>query len=175
MKSGGLSDDGEDDLEMADDDMKDMDDDDEDDDDSIPGGPGVMSHLVKPKLEPGVAESGGDVSVAVTMSGHGPGPPVGLMVAGGHTAGQMQPVAVTNGNGTGIVWIASGSGPLIGLQSQQQGTPAPPPLYSIKQLNNAQEITNSAHSASSDSNDSSDEKMMITLGNEDQDQSIESN
>nr|XP_029728518.1 transcription factor Sp4 isoform X4 [Aedes albopictus] len=176
MKSSGLSDDGEDDLEMADDDMKDLDDEDEDDDDSLPGAPEVVSHhLIKPKLEPGVVEPGGDVSVAVTMSGHGPGPPVGLMVAGGHAAGQMQPVAVTNANGTGIVWIASGSGPLIGLQSQQQGAPAPPPLYSIKQLNNAQEVANSAHSASSDSNDSSDEKMMITLGNDDQDQSIESN
>ncbi|KXJ74028.1 hypothetical protein RP20_CCG014229 [Aedes albopictus] len=176
MKSSGLSDDGEDDLEMADDDMKDLDDEDEDDDDSLPGAPEVVSHhLIKPKLEPVVVEPGGDVSVAVTMSGHGPGPPVGLMVAGGHAAGQMQPVAVTNANGTGIVWIASGSGPLIGLQSQQQGAPAPPPLYSIKQLNNAQEVANSAHSASSDSNDSSDEKMMITLGNDDQDQSIESN
>nr|XP_029728523.1 polyhomeotic-proximal chromatin protein isoform X5 [Aedes albopictus] len=38
-----------------------------------------------------------------------------------------------------------------------------------------EEVANSAHSASSDSNDSSDEKMMITLGNDDQDQSIESN
>lgn len=175
MKSSGLSDDGEDDLDMADDDLKDIDDEDEDDDDPLPPEPEVITHLLKPKLEPGVPEAGNGVSVAVTMPGQTPATPVGLMVAGGHAGGTMQPVAVTNGAGTGIIWIASGSGPLLGLQHPQQGAPAPPPLYSIKQLNNAQELASSVHSASSDSNDSSDEKMMITLGNDDQDQSIESN
>lgn len=176
MKSGGLSDDGDDDLEMIDDDLKaeDIDDEDEDEDESNPppgtDGPG-LGGLVKPKLEPGVDASGG-VSAVVTMPGPTPTPTVGLMVAGGHAPGTMQPVAVTNGAGTGIVWITSAAAPLLGLQ---QPPPAPPPLYSIKQLNNSQEVANSAHSASSDSNDSSDEKMMITLGTDDQDQSIESN
>lgn len=139
MKSGGLSDDGDDDMEMMDDDMKaeDMDDDEDDEEDlnSPPEtvGPG-LGNLIKPKLESGVDGPGG-VSAVVTMSGPTPTPTVGLMVAGGHAAGTMQPVAVTNGNGTGIVWITSGS--LLGLQ---QPPPAPPPLYSIKQLNNSQVV-----------------------------------
>lgn len=157
MKSGGLSDEGEeDDLDMmADEDLKPEDDEDSD--------PVPLEQLAKPKLEPGMPQSAG------------PNSAMGMMVAGGPgsaaaTAGTVQPVAVSNGSSTGIVWIASGS--LLGLQ---QPPPLPPPLYSIKQLNNSQEVANSAASASSDSNDSSDEKMMITLGNDDADQSIDSN
>lgn len=141
MKSGGLSDDGDDDLEMIDDDMKaeEIDDDEEDDEDLSPMPETVtpgLGNLVKPKLEPGVDGPGG-VSAVVTMTGPTSTPTVGLMVAGGHAAGTMQPVAVTNGTGTGIVWITSGATPLLGLQ---QPPPAPPPLYSIKQLNNSQVV-----------------------------------
>lgn len=119
MKSGGLSDEGEDDLDMADEDLK-MEDD--DDDDSIP-----MEHLSKPKLEPDVSISSANPSA---ISGPTPTSTVGLMVASNPAT---QPVAMTNG--TGIVWIASA--PLLGLP---QPTPPPPPLYSIKQLNNTQVI-----------------------------------
>lgn len=160
MKSGGLSDDGEDDLDMdmADEDLK-ADDDEDDEDDPVP----ALGQLVKPKLEPGQPGSRPMTTVTTAV----PTSAVGMMA--GAAGGTVQPVAVTNGSSTGIVWIASGS--LVGLQPP----PPPPPLYSIKQLNNSQEVANSAASASSDSNDSSDEKMMITLGNDDADQSIDSN
>lgn len=166
MKSGGLSDDGEEDLDMdMDEDLKADDEDDEDD--PVP----ALEHFTKPKLEPGQPRPMTTVTTvpaaAVQTSA------VGMMAGATAAGGTVQPVAVTNGSSTGIVWIASGS--LLGLQQQGQPPPLPPPLYSIKQLNNSQEVANSAASASSDSNDSSDEKMMITLGNDDADQSIDSN
>uniref|UniRef100_A0A1Q3F424 Putative sp5 transcription factor n=1 Tax=Culex tarsalis TaxID=7177 RepID=A0A1Q3F424_CULTA len=168
MKSGGLSDEGEeDDMDMdMDEDLKAEDDEDSD--------PVPLGQLAKPKLEPGIPQVPGPRPAMAVTTLSGPAPTMGLMMAGGPAgaaAGSVQPVAVSNGSGTGIVWIASGS--LLGLQ--QQPPPLPPPLYSIKQLNNSQEVANSAASASSDSNDSSDEKMMITLGNDDADQSIDSN
>ncbi|XP_038118613.1 transcription factor btd-like [Culex quinquefasciatus] len=167
MKSGGLSDEGEeDDMDMDEEDLKPEEEDDEDSD------PVPLGQLAKPKLEPGMPQRPAAMAVTTLSS---PNSAMGLMMAGGPggaTAGTVQPVAVSNGSSTGIVWIASGS--LLGLQ-QPQPPPPPPPLYSIKQLNNSQEVANSAASASSDSNDSSDEKMMITLGNDDADQSIDSN
>lgn len=175
MKSGGMSDEGEeddlDDMMVDEEDLK-AEDGEDDCEDPVP-----LGQLAKPKLEPGMphGDTGPRPMAVTTLSG--PNSAMGLMVAGGPggaagaaAAGTVQPVAVSNGSSTGIVWIASGS--LLGLQQPQ---PQPPPLYSIKQLNNSQEVANSAASASSDSNDSSDEKMMITLGNDDADQSIDSN
>lgn len=137
MKSGGLSDDGEEDLDMdmMDEDLK-ADDDEEDEDDPVP----ALGQLVKPKVEPGQPASRPMTTVTTAV----PTSAVGMMAGAAAAAGgTVQPVAVTNGSSTGIVWIASGS--LFGLQQQQQQQqgqppPPPPPLYSIKQLNNSQVV-----------------------------------
>lgn len=132
MKSGGLSDEGEeDDMDMDEEDLKPEEEDDEDSD------PVPLGQLAKPKLEPGMPQRPAAMAVT-TLSG--PNSAMGLMMAGGPggaAAGTVQPVAVSNGSSTGIVWIASGS--LLGLQQPQP--PPPPPLYSIKQLNNSQVVT----------------------------------
>lgn len=132
MKSGGLSDEGEeDDMDMDEEDLKPEEEDDEDSD------PVPLGQLAKPKLEPGMPQRPAAMAVTTLSS---PNSAMGLMMAGGPggaTAGTVQPVAVSNGSSTGIVWIASGS--LLGLQ-QPQPPPPPPPLYSIKQLNNSQVV-----------------------------------
>lgn len=132
MKSGGLSDEGEeDDLDM-DEDLKAEDDEDSD--------PVPLGQLAKPKLEPGMPQAPGPRPAMAVTTLSGSAPTMGLMMAGGPggaAAGSVQPVAVSNGSSTGIVWIASSS--LLGLQQQPQ--PPPPPLYSIKQLNNSQVVT----------------------------------
>lgn len=132
MKSGGLSDEGEeDDMDMDEEDLKPEEEDDEDSD------PVPLGQLAKPKLEPGMPQRPAAMAVTTLSS---PNSAMGLMMAGGPggaaAAGTVQPVAVSNGSSTGIVWIASGS--LLGLQQPQP--PPPPPLYSIKQLNNSQVV-----------------------------------